>query len=170
MIWLTAGLLLTPLRAEAAPAPGAIARIADAEGQPLGAVTLTEVQNGVLLDLDLSGLPAGWHAFHIHQTGACSPDFTAAGGHEHGAADTHGFFSEDGPGAGDMSNHWLADDGILKAQVFNPRVTVVGAGDRTELLDTDGSAIILHSGADDYESQPSGAAGARIACGVIESL
>jgi Cu-Zn family superoxide dismutase len=35
------------------------------------------------------------------------------------------------------------------------------------LLDKDGSAIVIHEGADDYVSDPAGHAGDRIACGVI---
>jgi Cu-Zn family superoxide dismutase len=38
---------------------------------------------------------------------------------------------------------------------------------RAQLFDADGAAVVIHSGADDYRSQPSGAAGPRIACGVI---
>jgi Cu-Zn family superoxide dismutase len=65
-----------------------------------------------------------------------------------------------------MPNQFVQDDGTLRAHVLNPQVTL-GAGKAT-LFDADGSALIIHVGADDYTSQPAGAAGDRFACAVIE--
>jgi Cu-Zn family superoxide dismutase len=42
--------------------------------------------------------------------------------------------------------------------------TIGGAAD-SDILN---KAVIIHDGADDFTSQPSGAAGNRIACGVIQ--
>jgi len=147
-------------------AAAATARLAGPDGADIGSVTLTEMPNGVLLEAKLRGLPPGEHGFHIHEKGACTPDFEAAGGHFAGGGDKHGYAAEGGPHAGDMPNIHVPASGELTIQVFNGNVTLEdGEG---MLLDDDGSAIVIHAKADDYKSQPSGDAGDRIACGVIE--
>ena len=65
--------------------------------------------------------------------------------------------------AGDMPNLHLPASGRLEQEVLNPAVALDGA-----LFDADGAAIVIHAGADDHVTNPAGAAGARIACGVIE--
>jgi Cu-Zn family superoxide dismutase len=69
----------------------------------------------------------------------------------------------EGPHAGDMPNLHVPEGGKLKIEVLNPTVTL----EAESLLDDDGSAIVIHSGSDDYTSDPAGNAGDRIACGVI---
>lgn len=138
-----------------------------ADGIDAGQVTLNETPNGVLLDVDLRNLPAGEHGFHIHETGDCTPDPSAAGGHLAGDNSTHGFEKPAGPHAGDMPNIHVPESGKLRVEVLNRAVTL-GNGEGTPLLDGDGSAVMIHAGADDYSSQPSGDAGDRIACGVIQ--
>ena len=143
----------------------ATATLKNVERSEVGSVTLTELPSGVLLEVNLSGLPAGVHGFHIHQTGACAPDFGAAGGHFAGGDKQHGLKVEGGPHAGDMPNIHVPESGMLSIEVFNTAISFHD-GDGA-LFDDDGSAIVIHDGADDYESQPSGDAGSRIACGVI---
>lgn len=160
-----AGLAVLSLSA-AGPAAAATATLHDANGERVGTVDITETPNGVLFSAELNGLPPGAHGFHIHETGKCDPDFGAAGGHLVGAAEAHGFEDPGGPHAGDMPNIHIADSGMLSVEVFNPRISFEeqpGA-----LFDDDGSALVIHANADDYESQPSGDAGDRIACAVIE--
>ena len=111
----------------------------------------------------LQGLPPGPHGFHIHETGSCEPPFESAGGHFNPAGAEHGFHSEAGPHAGDMTNITVAADGTVGVEVLNTFLTL----DRT-LFDADGAAIVIHASPDDYRAQPSGHAGDRIACGVIE--
>ena len=128
-----------------------------------GEVSLTQTPSGIMLvQIDLTGVPEGLHGVHIHETGDCSADdFTSAGGHLAGDAG-HGIMSEDGPHPGDLPNAMVGADGILSVTYFNERLT-------TDLLDdADGAAFILHAEADDYISQPAGAAGDRLACGVFE--
>lgn len=143
------------------------ASFVDAEGQENGSAELTEVASGgVLIKLEVSGLPAGqWVAFHVHETGECDAetDHESAGGHFNPGPNEHGFLVEDGPHVGDMPNQYVGDDGTLRAEVFNPMVTL--AKGETSIV---GRALMIHGGADDYESQPSGDAGDRLACGVIE--
>lgn len=140
----------------------------DRNGKSIGTATLTETPNGVLISAELTGLPPGVHGFHIHGTGQCDPanGFESAGGHYNPRGAKHGFMVEGGPHAGDMPNQTVEQGGTLKAEVFNSHVMF----DKGEapLFDQDGSAIVIHATADDYRSQPSGNAGDRLACGVIQ--
>ena len=144
------------------------ARFIDTQGRQVGTATPTQTARGVLVDIDASGLPAGEHAFHVHQTGKCSAEdgFKSAGEHFAGKADAHGLHAERGPHAGDMPNQFVGSDGKLRAHVVNSRISL-REGDG-HLFDKDGSALVLHAKPDDYRSQPSGNAGDRIACAVVE--
>lgn len=145
----------------------AVANLQSPDGQSVGEVEFQQGPNGVLVMAELSGLPEGTHAFHIHTTGACSPDFTAAGGHFNPTNKSHGFMSEGGPHLGDTPNIHVPASGDLVMEVFLDDVTV--DGNRNMLMDDDGAAVVIHAGADDYETDPAGAAGNRIACGVIQT-
>lgn len=152
-------------------AKSATAQMKSADGTSIGTVKLTETPSGVLLRGELKPVSPGRHGFHIHETGKCDAGtgFKSAGGHLSGGV-PHGFMTDGGPHPGDMPNVHVADDKTMAVEVFNPRVSLAGGeGAGASLLDGDGSAIVVHSGADDYESQPSGDAGDRIACGVIEA-
>ena len=135
------------------------------DGKETGRATLTGTSAGVLIDLAVSGLPAGqWVAFHVHETGTCdaSDGHESAGGHFNPGGADHGYLSENGPHAGDMPNQWVDGEGTLQAQVFNAMVTL--DGDQA----IRGKALMIHGGKDDHSSQPSGDAGDRQACAVIE--
>lgn len=142
------------------------AALADPSGASVGSVSLRETPHGVMLDVDLTGLPGGTHAFHIHATGACAPDFTAAGGHYNPAGHKHGIDNPEGKHAGDMPNIHVPESGALRFEVLASEVTLKADAPNT-LFDADGSAIVIHAGPDDYASDPAGDAGARIACGVV---
>jgi Cu-Zn family superoxide dismutase len=144
------------------------AHVVDQQGNELGTVEFTHTPNGVLVRAVLQGLPRGTHGFHIHEVGECEPPFESAGGHYNPTDAEHGFHSEGGPHAGDMVNLNVPESGEVTFETLNPLVTI--AGDENALLDDDGSAVVIHEGADDYASQPSGDAGSRIACGVIETM
>lgn len=111
-------------------------------------------------------MPAGeWVAFHVHETGECdhASGHESAGGHFNPGGNEHGYMSANGPHAGDMPNQYVAADGAVRAEVYNHMVTL----DEGE-VGIVGRALMFHAKADDYESQPSGDAGDRLACGVIE--
>jgi Cu-Zn family superoxide dismutase len=146
-----------------AQASEATAMLTSPDGADVGAVRLIGSPNGVQIIADLQGLPAGPHGFHIHTTGSCAPDFTAAGGHFNPSGSEHGFNNENGYHAGDMPNVTVGADGSAHVEVFNTRVTLDGDN---ALFDDDGSAIIIHANADSHLADPM--AGGRIACGVIE--
>jgi len=143
----------------------ASALLKDADGIQVGEITLTEVPSGVLLALDLFEVPPGDHALHIHAVGKCEPPkFESAGPHFNPEGKEHGLENPKGPHAGDMPNIHVPDSGTLKLEVLNPFVSLSG---KNALLDDDGSAIVIHEGADDYASDPAGHAGGRLACAVV---
>lgn len=165
--WLAAGALLGALLlawpAAAAPGDTASAAMVDAEGREVGTVELTETHHGALLIAKLKGLPEGSHAFHVHTTGLCEPPFTSAGGHYNPTEAKHGLNAAEGAHAGDMPNIYVPASGELTAEIFNAGLAV-----DDKLLDDDGAAVVIHAGPDDYESDPAGNAGDRIACGVLK--
>lgn len=143
------------------------ALLKDKTGKDVGSVDLVQTPHGVLLKLSLKGIPAGEHAFHVHAVGKCEPPFTSAGGHFNPGGKKHGMEAADGPHAGDMPNLHVPASGELTVEVANPAISVV-KGQPNSVFDADGSAIIIHAGMDDYKTDPTGNAGDRIACGVIE--
>lgn len=133
----------------------------DAQGEPLGTATLRDTPNGVLIRLALRDLPPGEHAFHVHENGVCEAPFESAGDHLARSGREHGFLNEGGPHAGDLPNLVVDQDGRVEKEIF-------AAGLRFgDFRDPTGAALIVHAGADDYRTQPAGAAGDRIACGEI---
>ena len=116
----------------------------------------------------MSGLDAGSHAIHLHETADCSSeDGKSTGGHWNPTAQPHGKWGDAaGYHKGDIGN-FNADDKGNGTISFTTDEWCIGCGDPAK--DVLGKAIIVHQGADDFTSQPSGAAGARISCaGVIE--
>ncbi|WP_416878036.1 superoxide dismutase family protein [Litorimonas sp.] len=146
--------------------------IMNPEGETIGTVTLTSLgMSGTEVKVDVSGLEQGTHALHFHQTGKCEgPDFASAGGHFNPTDKEHGFDVADGPHAGDMENIDVGINGEGVFTVTNKRVSIrSNDSELPALLDADGAALMIHQKADDYTSQPSGAAGARVGCAVITS-
>lgn len=132
-------------------------------GKSVGSVTVTDIDGGIFVDVSVKGVLPGWHAFHIHAVGDCSDTaaFKNAGGHLKHEGQMHGAMSGKGPHVGDMPNIWVGKDGTGKAQVLSDHVTWA------DLSGPDGSAFVVHSGADDYKTDPAGNAGTRAGCGVI---
>ena len=152
---------------------GATAELIDADGNVIGDANFTTgqdktgyvtIQIGVSVD---SGLAPGEHGVHIHEVGECSaPDFESAGSHYNPTGAQHGLLNPNGPHAGDLPNVTVAQDGTVDYIVTTALVTL-GEGD-SSLLDSDGSAVLIHEGADDYVTDSSGESGGRVACGVIK--
>lgn len=141
----------------------------DAQGTEVGTATFTQEGDGVRIEYQLTSLPAGEHGFHLHQTGSCqAPTFESAGGHFNPDNRSHGFNHPQGPHAGDLPNITISDPGdTVTGDYVNDRITLA-EGASNSLFDADGTALIVHAQPDDNESQPSGNAGDRIACGVID--
>ena len=142
--------------------------LVDTAGQSIGSVTIATTASGMLhLTVEARSLPPGPHGFHIHETGVCDADngFKGAGGHLAGNHE-HGIEAAQGPHPGDFPNVHVGRDGVLMVEFFSERLSLEG---EDSMLDEDGAAVIIHADADDYSSQPSGNAGDRIACAVIEA-
>lgn len=143
------------------------AQLIGLEGQDHGSISLSGTPHGVLLVATLRGLPEGDHGFHIHETGKCEPPFESAGGHFNPTERVHGILDPEGMHAGDMPNLHVPASGNLQLEVLNPNVSLED-DEAGNLLDDDGSAIMIHARPDDYATDPGGNAGDRIACGVIK--
>lgn len=144
-------------------------QLKDVEGSEVGTAVLTANEDGgVHVDMKVSNLPEGTHAFHIHEKAACeAPDFESAGGHYNPGDKDHGTKSENGPHAGDFENIEVGKDGTAHAEFDTDQVSLDENADNT-LFTAEGTSLVIHGGEDDYESQPAGDAGPRIACGTIE--
>ncbi|WP_308517500.1 superoxide dismutase family protein [Sphingomonas flavescens] len=144
------------------PRGGAAMPLIGASGQTIGTVRAWQTAGGVSFRIDARGLPHGVHGIHVHPIGRCDPpDFSTAGTHWNPSGREHGMNNPKGPHDGDMPNVTVAANGVLQETVVLPKATM------GQLLDADGSSIMIHAGPDDYVSQPAGNSGAKIACAVI---
>jgi superoxide dismutase, Cu-Zn family len=127
-----------------------------------GTITFTGVAEGIKVVADLQGLTKGKHGFHIHEFGDCSStDGSSAGGHFNPAGMTHGAPMDMSRHAGDMGNLEADDSGKAHLEYIDKVITFEGA---TSII---GRSMIIHKSEDDLKTQPTGNAGARVACGVI---
>jgi Cu-Zn family superoxide dismutase len=164
-----AGILLAAGCASVRPAPiSATAPLQARSGSSVsGTVRFEEIMAdgvpAVRVTVAASGVPAGVHGFHVHETGDCSaPDASSAGGHFNPAGSPHGAPNADPRHAGDFGNVEASADGRVDVTYVMRDVTL-GSGSSSIA----GKAIILHADPDDLRTQPTGNAGGRIACGVI---
>jgi Cu-Zn family superoxide dismutase len=127
-----------------------------------GIVTFSGGGTSVDVHVIASGLqPGSIHGFHVHENGNCaSADFMSAGAHFNPTHKPHG--PQDKPHhAGDMPSLLADPSGKIDTRFTLEGVTVGGTDGFV------GHAVVLHATADDYDAQPAGNSGARIACGVI---
>ncbi len=134
----------------------------------VGGELVFAVENGaVRVTGAFTGLkPGSTHAFHIHEFGNCTAsDGSSAGGHFNPAGTEHGRVGTPTHHVGDSDN--IAADGQGTATIDNRlEGATLGDGSSTDII---GKGVIVHAGVDDYTSQPTGDAGARLACGVIKA-
>jgi Cu-Zn family superoxide dismutase len=143
------------------------AELKDREGNHLGTVRLAETPAGVLIRVEAQGLEPGPLGFHVHEHGACEPPaFESAGDHFNPAGKQHGFKHPEGPHAGDLVNLIVAEDGTVRVEFLAENLTLTEGANA--LLREGGTALVIHEGPDDYRTDPSGSAGGRLACGVIQ--
>ncbi|MGH7663261.1 MAG: superoxide dismutase family protein [Gemmatimonadaceae bacterium] len=151
---------------EATPVESVRVTLANSSSETVGEALLRQTVRGVLITLDLSAVPPGTHAMHIHSVGQCDPPaFDSAGDHFNPAGRSHGALDPQGMHAGDLPNVHAPESGRLRVDVLVENVML--AGGENGLFDADGSSLVIHTFADDYRTDPSGNAGSRIACGVI---
>lgn len=144
------------------PTGGAPMPLINSAGQTIGTVRAWQTAGGVSFHVRATGLTHGVHGIHVHPIGRCDPpDFATAGTHWNPTGKQHGLNNPQGPHAGDMPNVTVAANGVLDQTVVLANATMA------QLLDADGSSIMIHANADDYVSQPAGNSGPKIACAVI---
>ena len=148
-----------------APGQKASATIESRSGSTVtGRATFSEVQGGVLVDIEVHHAPPGWHAVHVHEKGDCSAeDATSAGGHFNPAGKPHGSPHAPEHHAGDLGNMYVNEKGEGHHVILMPELTVADGPSSVR-----GRAIIVHAAIDDLATQPTGNAGGRIGCGVIQ--
>ncbi len=148
--------------------PMAMATLQPTTGQTAkGTVHFQDVGEGnVEVQVDLTGVPPGVHGFHVHEKGDCGNNATNAGGHFNPTGMVHGAPDAVSHHAGDFGNVTADANGEVHTRLTTHSISLK-AGDATNAL---GRAVVLHEKADDLVSQPSGNAGARIACGVIQTM
>ena len=132
-----------------------------------GEVTFTQEDGEVTMEATITGLAEGQHAIHIHQKADCSAeDGTSAGGHWNPTNERHGKWGDaEGYHKGDIGNFEVDANGEGTVSMTTDE-WCIGCDDENKNIV--GKAIIVHDGVDDYTSQPSGAAGTRVGCGVIK--
>jgi superoxide dismutase, Cu-Zn family len=146
----------------------------DTSGQAVGVAVIKERHGKVTVSAAVKRLAPGFHGFHVHSVGECTPPFTSAGGH----------FNPDGSGhgdhAGDLPSLLVNENGRGELRFLTDRFSI------SDLFDGDGSALIVHAGRDNYANIPdryhshatdtfgpdtdtlaTGDAGARAACGIV---
>jgi len=144
----------------------AFAVLSDANGREIGIANFTEDRIGLVhVNVRASGLSPGQHGIHIHEKGNCSPEFAAAGAHFNPLGKKHGLNNPDGPHAGDLPDLQVDENGVGHLNTTTDLFTI--SPGPTTLFDSDGSAIVIHTGPDDQVTDPAGNSGDRIACGVI---
>ncbi len=133
-----------------------------------GEVEFTEKDGNVVMTASFSGLTPGKHAIHIHEKADCSAaDGTSTGGHWNPTSEPHGKWgASEGYHRGDIGNFTADAEGNAVVE-FTTDLWCLSCEDETKNIT--GKAVIVHQGVDDFVSQPSGAAGARISCtGIIK--
>ncbi|MDX9875435.1 MAG: superoxide dismutase family protein [Spongiibacteraceae bacterium] len=168
---LIAGALLGSGSLMAAELSKAAATFVNNEGAEVGTAELVSGPNGMVITLNLKGLPSGEKAVHIHAVGTCDDHgegFKHSGGHLNPDHWKHGFLNPEGPDKGDLPNFFVHSDGTARAQMFTTLASLDGSVGG-QVLDADGAALVIHEKGDDHQSQPIGGAGDRIACGVIKA-
>lgn len=149
-----------------APSASAKAALADAGGAARGEVTATDQAGGIAIAVTATGLKPGIYGIHIHSVGKCEgPKFESAGSHWNPTGKQHGTANPMGAHVGDLPNLTIGADGTGKID-FQVVSAAVASG-ANPLLDADGAAFMIHAKPDDYKTDPSGASGDRIVCGVF---
>lgn len=148
------------------PAARASAELSSASGSSVtGTVNFEEKDGKIMVTAQIEGLSPGDHGFHIHEKGDCSaPDASSAGGHFNPAGVEHGAPSDPPHHAGDLGNLTANEEGVAQTTMEVEFLSLEEGADNN----IRGRAVVVHGKADDLESQPSGQAGPRVACGVIQ--
>jgi Cu-Zn family superoxide dismutase len=163
----TSALLLTACASTPPEAPRATAQLLPTKGsKTFGEATFEQVGDKVKVTIFVQGLrPDREHGLHIHEKGDCSSgDGMSAGGHFNPQGKPHSRHTDANRHAGDLPSLKAGKNGRGNV-VVELDVIAVGSG-ATDII---GRGLIVHADPDDFKTQPTGNAGARIACGVIKA-
>ena len=129
-----------------------------------GEATFEQVGDKVHVVVYVQGLKPGQeHGLHIHEVGDCSSgDGMSTKGHFNPFGKPHSHHGTPERHAGDLPALKAAKNGRAKVDVMLDVISV-GPGPASVI----GRGLIVHADPDDFKTQPTGNAGARIACGVI---
>jgi len=132
-----------------------------------GKISFSQHGDKVSMKVVVNGLTPGTHAIHLHDKGDCSaPDATSAGGHWNPSSENHGKWGSAPFHHGDIGN--LVADAKGKAEMkVESELWTLGDGKPSDVV---GHAVIVHAKEDDFTTQPTGNAGGRVACGVIQKV
>ena len=143
------------------------ASLSFANGLPAGTAQLVRDGSGLRILVATTGMTPGPRGVHLHTTGKCeAPGFTSAGGHLNPGGRKHGTQAPGGPHLGDLPNISIGQSGSGTLTEMIPG----GETAMAAIFDGDGTAVIIHAGADDYVTDPSGNSGERVACGVLRRI
>lgn len=162
-----AGVLLAACQTMPQEAPRANAQLKPTKGnKTFGEANFEQMGDKVRVSVFVEGLkPGAEHGFHIHEVGDCSSaDGMSAGGHFNPFNKPHGHPDSAERHAGDLPSLRAGKDGRAKIEVEMPLISVKGGAGSII-----GRGLIVHADPDDYKTQPTGNAGARLACGVIQA-
>jgi superoxide dismutase, Cu-Zn family len=124
-----------------------------------------DTDDKVVITLELKNLPPGEHGVHLHQNPVCEgPAFTSAGGHFNPDKKQHGLLNPMGHHNGDLpENITIGANHMGEASWTASHLTLTPGAPNSVI----GTSIMIHAAPDDMKTDPTGNAGARIACGVV---
>ncbi len=148
---------------------GMVVHLKTSQGEDAGTATFRETKGGkVQIKLALKNLTPGEHAVHIHEKPMCdAPDFKTAGGHFNPDMKQHGTMNPMGHHNGDLPQNVTVGMDRMGTATFTVDYLSLKTGASNNILANGGTAIMVHEKADDMKTDPTGAAGNRVACGVI---
>ena len=146
----------------------AVATIESKSGSHVtGKAVFHEEGGKVMLKIKIEGAEPGTHAVHLHETGDCTAaDGASAGGHWNPTHENHGKWVASPFHRGDIGNIEVGADGKGEFTLTTDLWTIGGAPE----TDVVGKGVIIHAKADDFTTQPTGNAGGRVGCGVVQMV
>lgn len=136
-------------------------------GTPSGSIEIEDDGTQATVTISVSGATNGYHGVHVHAVGDCANNDAgfagAAGGHWNPTDAGHGFPTSPTHHAGDLGNV-LVTNGTGATNLTTSTIKLADG----DPLNPIGKAVIFHQGTDDGTTQPTGDAGTRAACGILQ--